>query len=77
MQITFATSSEAPPSAVLATDNNEPHPGGRSNASMANHQASCMEVEEASQCNKQWNAMHTDKYISLVDLLLVLLAAEY
>ena len=31
---------------AVATDNNEPHPGGRPNASMANHQAKGKEIRE-------------------------------
>jgi hypothetical protein len=30
----------------VATDNNEPHPGGRPNATMANHQARGKEIRE-------------------------------
>ena len=37
-------SSEAP--SAVATDNNEPHPGGRPNASMANHQARGKELRD-------------------------------
>ncbi len=63
------------PSAV-ATDNNEPHAGGRPNGSMVNHQErgkgsaknllmNCTEVEQEGQCNKGCTTMHTDKFILL------------